>query len=345
MAAAWIDAVPRDVAFVVGPGRVRMEAHRVVLAARSPMFAAMFFSNFLEGRWAEVQLPDVDAELFSELLACVYDKPAQLTLRTLVPMMELCRCFQVEAAARQCHAFVRTLSGCEAAAALEATPEVLGEERRWLADAAAARFLELAQHSSLVRLSKETLMRLGASEELGVSEAVLFCACVRWAVANAAPEDDRKQAESDEKRAFPGPGDAETDASATTAAALLPTFLPPQCASWPAVRAALAGFLPLVRFGLMSSEQLATLVVPLDVLSPAQLADVFRAKALGLAPQLMAAKPRRATAIAKPPKSAPALAPAPAPAVEKERAKLATAVPAPVKLSERELRCSVASTG
>jgi hypothetical protein len=109
------------------------------------------------------------------------------------------------------------------------------------------------------------------------------------------------------------------------------------------VRAALAGFLPLVRFGLMSSEQLATLVVPLDVLSPAQLADVFRAKALGLAPQLMAAKPRRATAIAEPPKSAPA--PAPAPAVEKERAKLATAVPAPVKLSERELRCSVASTG
>ena len=45
--------------FLVGKDRTAMEAHRLMLAARSRVFEAMLFSGFAEGVNRNVELPDL----------------------------------------------------------------------------------------------------------------------------------------------------------------------------------------------------------------------------------------------------------------------------------------------
>jgi speckle-type POZ protein len=60
-----------DVQFVVGDGE-RAGAHRVVLAARSPVFAAMLTGSMREATAAAVPVPDVDPAVFRALLHFAY---------------------------------------------------------------------------------------------------------------------------------------------------------------------------------------------------------------------------------------------------------------------------------
>jgi hypothetical protein len=94
----------RDVCFHVGEKKEVFYAHRTILAARSPVFEAMFFSNFAEssdsnaidvpfrrsllsshshalltafGLSLGVQIPDVEAEAFGQLMSSIYTDEAQ----------------------------------------------------------------------------------------------------------------------------------------------------------------------------------------------------------------------------------------------------------------------------
>jgi hypothetical protein len=62
-----------DVVFVVGPSRDRVHGHRVVLAARSEVFAAMLFGSMREAVGAEdICVPDVPTEAFKNVLWFLY---------------------------------------------------------------------------------------------------------------------------------------------------------------------------------------------------------------------------------------------------------------------------------
>lgn len=69
----WLSAQEKlftDVELVVGE-RV-FAAHRAVLAARSPVFAAMFHTDMIESRSRRVQVDDVPANVFDVFLRFVY---------------------------------------------------------------------------------------------------------------------------------------------------------------------------------------------------------------------------------------------------------------------------------
>ena len=61
-----------DVVFVVGEEKSRLPAHSFLLAARSPVFKAMFYGEMKESSRTnnnhEVEVPDIDAEAFIEML-------------------------------------------------------------------------------------------------------------------------------------------------------------------------------------------------------------------------------------------------------------------------------------
>ena len=61
-----------DVAFDVGGGEGPLRAHRVVLAARSPVFAAMLTGSMAEASAHVVRLQDVQADVFHALLHFAY---------------------------------------------------------------------------------------------------------------------------------------------------------------------------------------------------------------------------------------------------------------------------------
>ena len=59
-----------DVTFVVGAKKEkRIPAHTFLLAARSPVFFAMFHGKMVQGsRENEIEVPDIEQEVFMEVL-------------------------------------------------------------------------------------------------------------------------------------------------------------------------------------------------------------------------------------------------------------------------------------
>lgn len=62
-----------DVALIVGDGTKIFPAHKAILATRSKVFEAMFkHEAFEESEKNEVNITDVDAEIFEQLLKYIY---------------------------------------------------------------------------------------------------------------------------------------------------------------------------------------------------------------------------------------------------------------------------------
>ena len=59
-----------DVTLCAG-GR-EFQAHKAILATRSPVFSAMFKSNMEESRLGRVEIPDIHPDVFQEMLKFVY---------------------------------------------------------------------------------------------------------------------------------------------------------------------------------------------------------------------------------------------------------------------------------
>ncbi|XP_057318507.1 speckle-type POZ protein B-like isoform X2 [Microplitis mediator] len=59
-----------DVTLVVG--NEKFKAHKIILSARSPVFFAMFTHEMKEKKDSEVDIPDIDPEIFNKMLQFIY---------------------------------------------------------------------------------------------------------------------------------------------------------------------------------------------------------------------------------------------------------------------------------
>ena len=99
--AAAVDKVLTDVEFLIDGESI--SAHRSLLSARSPVFAAMFASGMKEARTGQVRIDDVDPDSFRHFMQFLYitstlvvstDKAKIFTVADkyqVETLMELCR--------------------------------------------------------------------------------------------------------------------------------------------------------------------------------------------------------------------------------------------------------------
>ena len=66
-----------DICFIIDGQEIK--AHKTVLSARSPVFAAMFHSNMKEKGMSRIDIPDVSQDIFNALLHFMYTDRVQLT--------------------------------------------------------------------------------------------------------------------------------------------------------------------------------------------------------------------------------------------------------------------------
>jgi len=119
-----------DFKIILGERQKVLNAHRVILSARSPYFSALLSSHTKEFSTGEVIYPDVDYEVFTEMIYFLYTNKAPRIRQMALELMVLCDRFQVtrlkELAARVLKESLRTDNVCNVLikADLHGSPEL-----------------------------------------------------------------------------------------------------------------------------------------------------------------------------------------------------------------------------
>lgn len=89
----------------------RLHVHKEVLAAWSPVFKAMFTSDFKEKEQREIELPDKKVEEFVELLHCMYPPIKSITETNVYQLLPLAEEYQIIEVKKKCEEFLLTKPG------------------------------------------------------------------------------------------------------------------------------------------------------------------------------------------------------------------------------------------
>ncbi|XP_053401205.1 uncharacterized protein LOC123549560 [Mercenaria mercenaria] len=84
-----------------------IKAHKIVLAARSPVFQAMFFGPCADGK-DEVKLNDVEKDSFLSVLRYIYSDTVTLTEENVTAVINLAHCYQVSSLVQYCADYLAT---------------------------------------------------------------------------------------------------------------------------------------------------------------------------------------------------------------------------------------------
>ncbi|XP_015245622.1 PREDICTED: kelch-like protein 17 [Cyprinodon variegatus] len=158
--------------------------HRVLLAAVSPYFRAMFTSPLVESRLNEIRLEEVTPSVMETVIQFVYTGEAGLSLETaedlfvaanrlqVMPLQDLCSRFLFE------HLSVENCLGMYSLARSHHDQLLLRASLRLVAQ----HFPRVARQKDFLLLDHGTLGSLLSSDRLGVdSEAEVYDAARRWA--------------------------------------------------------------------------------------------------------------------------------------------------------------------
>ena len=70
-------------------------AHRCILAARSPVFAAMLQDHYRESKLGLIELKEIDAEVFSNILSFLYAQEIHLDSENVCTLLQFADMYQI----------------------------------------------------------------------------------------------------------------------------------------------------------------------------------------------------------------------------------------------------------
>eukprot|EP00808_Paulinella_micropora_P013702 g4242.t1 len=238
-----------DVIFKVGPKQQEIYAHRLIMAASSPIFQAMLYPPKNQaGVRPRVKLPitvvikDVDPTFFLSLLSCVYTDEVEIEPDNLPALIQLAKKYQVEKLQFLCTEYMEKDISVENTIDLfQMAPELLGEQEFAL-PFIRENMEKIVGSDSFLRLSSDRLLTLLKDDQLAVEEVSLFQALVRWGQHQLKRRPDRKSGEPDPME----------------------------------LKAVLKNLLPEIRFAVMETDDIATHVAPSQLLDQGIVLKLFQ---------------------------------------------------------------------
>jgi hypothetical protein len=97
-----------DVVFLVGPEERQIYAHRSILSSRSGYFHAMFTVGLRESHDETVKKPNIDPDVFSEVLRFVYSGKVQLNSSNVIEVLEAASEMDLSILKKLCLNFIET---------------------------------------------------------------------------------------------------------------------------------------------------------------------------------------------------------------------------------------------
>ncbi|XP_061542338.1 kelch-like protein 3 isoform X1 [Phycodurus eques] len=164
-------------------GSVTVAAHRVVLAASSPYFCAMFTGDMSESKAQQVEIGEVDGPTLTKLVDYIYTAQIEVTednVQVLLPAASLLQLMDVRQA---CCDFLHSqlhpsnCLGIRAFADMHACTQLVGQAHAY----AEQHFSEVVQCEEFASLSLQQVCSLFSSDKLTVStEEKVFEAMIWW---------------------------------------------------------------------------------------------------------------------------------------------------------------------
>ncbi|XP_078702857.1 kelch-like protein diablo [Branchiostoma floridae x Branchiostoma belcheri] len=158
-------------------------AHRVVLAAVSPYFNAMFTHKVKESREYIVKLKDMEANAIEEIVKFAYKGHVQVTQENVQAILNAASLLQLHKVQDICCDFlkkeldpsnclgIRNFAGTRGCFDLKNTADMFTQQR----------FEEVCQHEEFLQLPKEQLINLIERDHLNVKqEECVFLAVINW---------------------------------------------------------------------------------------------------------------------------------------------------------------------
>ncbi|XP_013917094.1 PREDICTED: kelch-like protein 40 [Thamnophis sirtalis] len=160
--------------------------HRLVLAACSPYFRAMFLSDLEESQKKEVNLEDVDPEVMSKILHYIYTSELELTEQNVQDIFSVANMFQIPSIFTVCVSFLQKRLGLSNCLAIFKLGLMLDCARLAVAarDFICDRFSLVSRDEEFCQLSPDELIAIISSDSLNVEkEELVFEVVMKWATA------------------------------------------------------------------------------------------------------------------------------------------------------------------
>ena len=94
----------KDITFVIAGKEIR--AHKFILAARSPVFAAMFQNESKEAALSRFSIPDMEPDIFEALLSFLYTDQVDLTFKMSKSLLTASKHYQLDLLGWHCERFL-----------------------------------------------------------------------------------------------------------------------------------------------------------------------------------------------------------------------------------------------
>ncbi|EYB96209.1 hypothetical protein Y032_0152g2864 [Ancylostoma ceylanicum] len=177
----WLEEYLCDICLVAGEEKI--PAHKVVLAAFSPYFEAMFRSGMLEAKDSQVNMKNIDAATLRNLVGYAYGQNITVTKQNLQDVIVAANFLQLEELSKKCEKFLfekqtdedNALSILKVLTTLSSS--IAARAEQYVKNT----FSAIAQTDGFLNLSYEDVKKLLSATDLHTpSEEEVFYAAMRW---------------------------------------------------------------------------------------------------------------------------------------------------------------------
>lgn len=180
-----------DIVLVVGEKRIK--AHRLVLAAFSDYFSAMFTGELSENGQSVVHLTDMDPQAVEALIQYAYTSQIEIRVENVENLLSVSCILQIDEVKEACSEFMKHQLHPSNCLGIRAFADGHGcNDLYKIADVfTKERFVDVVKNQEFLLLSSECVAHLLSSDDLNVtSESQIFDALSAWAEYD---EENRKQ--------------------------------------------------------------------------------------------------------------------------------------------------------